>query len=712
MSSILSKEGYLIPKTIDKNVLNDIRKELTVQPVQTCKFVRKKPETFEVYKENKEYILIPKYYGLKKFGKASINKELRGAMVDIQFKSELRPKQKEILETVIPHMEKNDGGVMCLPCGYGKCLAFNTKVIMFNNAIKYVQDIKVGELILGDDYYPRTVMSLGEGYDDMYDIIDVNNPSSYYTVNKSHILSLYSTLENKVIDITVEDYLDCDNNHLKGFRIPLEFTSVKTTILPYTFGHSLNMKTTLSIPDEYKFNDMEARVRLLYGILDANAYVNPRNYYELEIYNDNLLDDITFLVNSIGFAFVNHGKLIHIYIPNRINNYILYDIKVKYAYHGKYYGFEIDGNRRFVLGDCSVTHNTILSLYIASHFKLKTLVIVHKTFLLEQWKDRAKEFTNAEVGIIQRDKIDIENKSIVIGMLQSIAKDKYDPIIFEDFGLVIFDEAHHAPSKYFSQALPIISCKKTLALSATPNRSDKLEKILYWYFGNIMYKLENTTNTTVLVNIYKYKLDHEKFKEFYLPTGDINRAKTINKITTIGRRNKFIIDILYNDVLINEKRKVIILSDRVEHLKTMKKRLDSLDDSITTSFYIGGMKQSALKLSEEARVIFATYSMAAEALDIPTLNTLFMVTPRREIEQSVGRILRKIDIMNRPIIYDFVDELPTFINQGKYRNKFYNKMLFEQVTINVIDNVIIDSVINNDTHIDTHDVEPFYDFID
>ena len=93
---------------------------------------------------------------------------------------------------------------------------------------------------------------------------------------------------------------------------------------------------------------------------------------------------------------------------------------------------------------------TTLSLYIASIFKVKTLVIVHKSFLLNQWKKRATEFTNAKIGIIQQNKIDIDGKDIVIGMLQSIAKDKYDADIFRDFGLVIFDKAHHAPSKYFS----------------------------------------------------------------------------------------------------------------------------------------------------------------------------------------------------------------------------------------------------------------------
>jgi superfamily II DNA or RNA helicase len=108
-------------------------------------------------------------------------------------------------------------------------------------------------------------------------------------------------------------------------------------------------------------------------------------------------------------------------------------------------------------------------------------------------------------------------------MIQSIAKEKYDVDIFRDFGLVIFDEAHHAPSKYFSRALPLIACKKTLALSATPKRSDKLEKVLYWYLGPIIFKNEQEENTTVLAKIYKYKIEHEKFVEKkIIYSGEVN----------------------------------------------------------------------------------------------------------------------------------------------------------------------------------------------
>ena len=291
-------------------------------------------------------------------------------------------------------------------------------------------------------------------------------------------------------------------------------------------------------------------------------------------------------------------------------------------------------------------------------------------------------------------------------MLQSIAKEKYSDEIFKDFGMVIFDEAHHAPSKYFSKALPLITSKITIGLSATPNRTDKLEKILYWYFGDIMYKSQVKVNSNVLVNIINFNIVHEKFNEFKLKTGDINRAKTINKITTIGRRNKFIINIL-EDVLKNNSRKILILSDRIEHLKLLKDRIDKKNIT-TTGFYIGGMKQKDLKIAENMQVIFASYGMASEALDIPELNTLFMVTSRREVEQAVGRVIRKIVPNIRPTIYDFVDQLPSFIRQGYYRQKLYKKLGFE-----INNNSNLNEEIKSNDELNTNSsLDNIIDFID
>jgi superfamily II DNA or RNA helicase len=94
-------------------------------------------------------------------------------------------------------------------------------------------------------------------------------------------------------------------------------------------------------------------------------------------------------------------------------------------------------------------------------------------------------------------------------------------------------------------------------------------------------------------------------------------------------------------------------------------------DIATVGYYVGGMKEAALKKTEEKQVVIATYAMAAEALDIKTLCTLIMVTPKTDIEQSVGRILRSDHEM--PVVVDIVDSHDPFIKQWNKRKTFYRK---------------------------------------
>lgn len=479
--TILTKDGYLLRKEkFQSKNLELVRKELTVQPVQSFSIgMKNNLEKFEIFQENDEFLSIPKFYGINRFGKPELNEEIIGESINFNFDGALRPLQNDIVTSVIDSMKKNDGGGICVGCGAGK---------------------------------------------------------------------------------------------------------------------------------------------------------------------------------------------------------------------------------------------TVMAINIAQKFKVKTLVIVHKTFLLNQWKERFEQFTNAKVGIVQQNKVDTEDKDVVIGMLQSIAKEKYDLDIFRDFGLVIFDEAHHAPSKFFSKALPIISCKKTLFLTATPKRADKLEKVLYWYFGDIIYKAPPSQNQNVLVKIFKYNITHEKFKESYIRfTKEVNKAGTISRLSKISVRNKFIVDQI-TEILIEEGRKILVLSDRIEHLNKLKEKLDKKE--INSDFYIGGMKQSKLDEAAKATVILASYGMASEALDIPTLNTLIMATPRRSIEQSVGRILRTKNHEVQPLIVDLVDQLPSFNNQGLARRKFYKKLKYTIRLIDVEENEIIgdeditDNVGSTSTFVDDVADNSVFEFID
>ena len=106
----------------------------------------------------------------------------------------------------------------------------------------------------------------------------------------------------------------------------------------------------------------------------------------------------------------------------------------------------------------------------------------------------------------------------------------------------------------------------------------------------------------------------------------------------------------------------------------MKSKIDDMNVG-TTSKYVGGMKQEKLDIAEDADIIFSTYTMSSEALDISSLNAVVLSTSRRNVEQSVGRILRKQQgHLAQPLIIDIVDNLPVFVKQGYARKSYYKKI--------------------------------------
>ena len=114
----------------------------------------------------------------------------------------------------------------------------------------------------------------------------------------------------------------------------------------------------------------------------------------------------------------------------------------------------------------------------------------------------------------------------------------------------------------------------------------------------------------------------------------------------------------------------MILGQNKNILVYLHKAIESRNIA-SVGYYVGGMKKDDLKSSESKKVIIATYAMAAEALDIKTLTSLFLVTPRTDITQAVGRILRVKH--KRPLVVDFVDSHQVFKNQWTKRLKFYKK---------------------------------------
>jgi superfamily II DNA or RNA helicase len=327
---------------------------------------------------------------------------------------------------------------------------------------------------------------------------------------------------------------------------------------------------------------------------------------------------------------------------------------------------------------------TVLSLYIISKLKKKTLIIVHKEFLLNQWIERINEFLpNARVGKIQGKKIDIDEKDIVICMLQSLSMKEYPVSIFNRFGLSIIDEVHHISSEVFSNSLFKIVTKYNLGLSATMERKDGTSKVFKMFLGNVIFKGKHDDSHAVIVRGIEYLVDDDEFNEIkYDYRGNPMYSTMISKLCDYNRRSEFILTVISDLLIENSNQQIMVLAHNKNLLKYLHDAIKHRNIA-TVGYYIGGMKEIALKETETKKIVIATYAMAAEALDIKTLTTLIMATPKTEIEQSVGRILRVKH--SNPIVIDIIDNHKIFKNQWNKRKTFYKKQNYKIVYTTVDD---------------------------
>ncbi len=325
---------------------------------------------------------------------------------------------------------------------------------------------------------------------------------------------------------------------------------------------------------------------------------------------------------------------------------------------------------------------TVMALNIISKLKKKTLVIVHKSFLLNQWIERIQQFLpTARVGKIQGQIIDIENKDIVIGMLQSLSQKEYPENMFDSFGISIYDETHHLGAEVFSKSMMKCITNYTLGLSGTMQRKDGLTKVFKMFLGDIIHKEKsNTTEHKVIVKSIQYKVDDEEFNEIkYDYRGNPLYSTMISKLCNYNHRSEFILKVLKNELEINNEQQIMILAHNKTLITYLFKAIEHRNIG-TVGYYIGGMKEEQLKQSESKKIIIATYAMASEGLDIKTLTTLIMASPKTDVCQSVGRILRTKH--TNPLVIDIVDSHDIFAKQWQKRRQYYIKQKYNIISSN------------------------------
>ena len=358
------------------------------------------------------------------------------------------------------------------------------------------------------------------------------------------------------------------------------------------------------------------------------------------------------------------------------------------------------------------------NLFVQKKKYFKTIIIVHKEFLADQWRQNIQSLIpEATIGIIQADKFDVDGKDIVIAMLQSISMKEYPDSVFSQFDFAIFDECHHLAAQVFSKALLRVSSKYLLGLSATPNRADGCQDIFLYSIGPIVYKIEREKNDRALVHKVVINSDNDEYykEEINRYTGTKNMAVMENFLCAFPDRNKLIVDIMRTILENEDGRKIILFSSRRDdkHLGFIKDILDlnpivKKDGTLATYGYYMGRKgetkkkyKSGLKDSEEKDIIMCTISLGKEGLDIPSINTIIFATPisglvvKRKgnkiiescttIEQTIGRILREPPEHRKliPLVIDIVDNFSNFIRWCYTRNAFYKKVNYP-MTRNVV----------------------------
>lgn len=257
---------------------------------------------------------------------------------------------KELDPDMIAPSTKNmnrpeQGGSKIVIIGKPGCFIKGTPIMMYDGTSRPVETIKEGELVMGDDSTPRTVLELCRGMENMYKIQPVHDGMPYI-VNETHKLVVRQISTKEIVEIEVKDYLKKDDSWKAMYRIyrnSVEFKEQPITQKPYDMGE-LVASGSVRVPPNYMYNTRQVRIEFLKGFFAGNG----PNYEESS--NAKLVHDINFIRMSLGSYWSDYED----------------DFTVSYVCYDMYYGFTLDGNHRFLLQSGDVVRNTGKTTMITS----------------------------------------------------------------------------------------------------------------------------------------------------------------------------------------------------------------------------------------------------------------------------------------------------------------------------------------------------------
>jgi hypothetical protein len=324
---------------------------------------------------------------------------------------------------------------------------------------------------------------------------------------------------------------------------------------------------------------------------------------------------------------------------------------------------------------------------------------------MEQAIERCKQFLPAaRIGRLQQDTIEIEDRDVIFGTIQSLVARAYPQDLLDTIGLVIVDEAHHIAAQSFCKSMVRIRPRYMLGLSATPKRKDGLTNALHYWLGPMIHREERTWEHVYgRIEVYNDGNNEEmKFR-----SGMPNRPGMITRMITDPLRNAKIVDLVMEaltevpevrtrtvngqeEEFLPGERYILVVSERLAHLKILHTAIASkwmrlhggieaftitpegknttrlvANDNDTTKqltlgYYVGSQTKEQYQAAAQCRVVLATTQMVNEGVDIPRMDTIVMCTPIGNREQAVGRILRVHPEKNIPMVLYIADPVSFF----------------------------------------------------
>ena len=330
---------------------------------------------------------------------------------------------------------------------------------------------------------------------------------------------------------------------------------------------------------------------------------------------------------------------------------------------------------------------TQMGIALAAVLKRKVLWVTHTQDLLTQSFARAEQYFPAEtLGTITDGKVRL-GSHMTFATVQTLSK--LDLTQYRDaWDVVIVDECHRlagSPTQVtmFYKVMNSLAARYKYGLSATVHRSDGMIKSTFAVLGPVVYQVpdEAVADKIMKVRICRRDTGLAINRSCLDTDGTLVYNELLSYLGESRERNELIV----KDLISQAGHSCLVLASRLEQLRNIRNMLPEELREVS-AMIDGSMTNKRGKAEREAaiedmrtgrkRILFASFGLAKEGLDIPRLDRLYLVSPQKDyavVTQSIGRIARKADGKTDAVCYDYVDDIQFCENQFKRRKTHYRK---------------------------------------